>query len=54
MTKPEPPIKAIAKTLKEAATSTQFERLRIAMDSLNIEPGVGKDPMQVVDAHDPH
>lgn len=48
MTELEPLIKAFVKTLEEAdiittntsdLTSTQFECLRVVMDSLNIEPG---------------
>lgn len=48
MTKLEPLIKTFVKTLKEAdiitantsdLTSTQFECLRVVMDSLDIEPG---------------
>ena len=53
----EPLIKAFVKTLEEATThdltSTQFECLRVVMDSLDIEPGavvcvVGWEAMRVV------
>lgn len=58
MTKLEPPIKAFVKTLEEATntsdlTSTQFERPRVVMDPLDIEPGTvvvvgGWEAMRVV------
>lgn len=52
MTELDPLIKAFVKTLEEA-TSTQFECLRIVMDSLDIEPGTvicvgGWEAMRVV------
>ena len=62
MTELEPPIKTFVKTLEEAdiittntsdLTSTQFECLRVVMDSLDIEPGTvicvaGWEAMRVV------
>lgn len=58
MTELEPLIKAFVKTLEEATntsdlTSTQFECLRVVMDSLDIEPGTvvvvaGWEAMRVV------
>lgn len=59
MTELEPLIKAFVKTLEEAdiitsdLTSTQFECLRVMMDSLDIEPGTvvvvdGWEAMRVV------
>lgn len=59
MTELEPLIKAFVKTLEEATTNTsdltatQFECLRIVMDSLDIEPGTvicvgGWEAMRVV------
>ena len=61
MTELDPLIKAFVKTLEEAnittntsdLTSTQFECLRIVMDSLDIEPGTvicvgGWEAMRVV------
>lgn len=52
MTELEPLIKAFVKTLEEA-TTTQFECLRVVMDSLDIEPGTvicvgGWEAMRVV------
>jgi hypothetical protein len=54
MTELEPLIKAFVKTLEEADTNTntntQFECLRVVMDSLDIEPGTvgGWEAVRVV------